>query len=268
MARVGTHKQDFTLGAGRVYAAELRDDGKYEGERYVGDTPGFSISIESETQKLMDSDGPTAVEVSSWATAVTRNGTLTLRDASPENLAWFVGGSVATVTQAATPVTDESVGEGLALVADRVYQIGLSPSNPVGVRGVTGVAVRTASPATTFVLGTDYELDADAGHIRVIPGGNLATKATVLVDYTPVASTRPRVSTGDTVGKRVRLRYVANNSTGKNKDLVAPRALITPNGEMAFKSRDAWQEFGMSIVFETPTGGGSAIYIDGEPVTT
>lgn len=260
---INAHTQTFVLGAGKLYFAPQNTDGTYEGDRYLGDTPGFSITIESEKSELWDSDGPTAEQVGTVTTKITRTAALTVKDISADNLALFIGGEKSTVTQSNTPVTGESVGAAATLVADRSYQLGISTANPVGVRGISSVAIKKG--ATTYVLDTDYELDTDLGRIRVLSTGALAGQSGVTADYTPANNSRTRVSTADVASKRGRLTYIARNSSGANKDLVGPLVDLRPSGELAWKSRDTWQEMGFDLEFLKADTSTAAIYIDGRP---
>jgi hypothetical protein len=251
--------QNYVLGAGKIYFAP---EGS-EAERYLGDSPGISLTVESESIEVYDSDGPTAEKIVDHPTKVTRKVSLSVRDVNKENLALFLGGDSSTHTQTSSSVTGESINGAAALAADRTYQLGVASGNPVGVRGMTSVTITKG--ATTYVLDTDYELDAALGRIRVLSGGALVGTTAVLANYTRTANTRTRAESSDTVGVRGKLTFIADNSSGDNRDLVAPLCVLKPSGEFALKSRDTIQEMSFECELLKRDTATAMIYVDGRP---
>lgn len=250
---------------GDLYIALERPDGKHEGFRDFGDTPSFEISVETETFEAFDSDGLTRQKVIDSVTTVNRTATITVNDIQPENLALFLGGVVDDVAQTLeAAVTAESVGDGLAMVGDRIYQLGVTSGQPMGARAITDLVIKDATP-TTFVLGTDYEADLALGIIRVLPGSSLVGKMGVTADYARPAKTISNVKTDPDVTLYGQLKLVSKNSTGENRDLFAPRVMLRPSGTMALKSVDAQQSITLSVSF-LDVAGQSAIYMNGRGV--
>lgn len=253
---------DIVLGSGKIYFEQEDTNGALGGgERYLAETPGFSLSVSPDVLEDWSSDGKIAEKLLDITTRVNRGGTLTLKDALIDNIALFVAGGVATVTQTATPVTDEAF---TAVVADRWYQLGRSLSNPTGVRNVSSVTITGAGGTPTYVLDTDYELDAALARFRPIAGGGLAGND-ALVDYTPAANSRSRI-TSDQLGPKVgALRFVADNTAGANKDVWIPRVQLAPDGDLAFKSRDTVMQMQFQMRISGRTGY-AQVYVDGRAV--
>lgn len=253
------------LGAGEVWFDKENDSGQNQGLRYLGDTPGFAVPVESEQVDTWSSDGPVAEREDLAVTRITRNATITCKQISNENLALFLIATVETVNQTATPVVEEPIN---GVLQGHAYHLGVSASNPVGVRNIGSVTVTDddATP-TTFVLNEDYELDTDLGRIYIIPGGDITDGTNLLVDYTPVANSRPQVVASDLAEQYGELRYYARNSRGPNRHLIAPRVLLRPNGEAAFKSRENYMELEFQCEF-LKKGTLAQAYIDGIPVTS
>lgn len=257
-------KSKKTIGAGRLYF-EITDalgvpvDGG--GEVYLGDSPGFGLTVESESLEDWSSDGPIAEKDVDVAIRVNRSFNLTTKNISFENLGLFVIGTAAQVAQSAGAVEDEEIP---SVTPGRFYQLGANPENPTGARGVTSVVV-TDADSDSYELGTDYELDAATGRIRIVEGGEITQGSTLLVSYTRAANTRGQVTTDNLGAKYGRLRYVEDATFGEPKDLYAPFVQLKPTGELAFKSRDSVQQMGWEVSVQSPPAGGSALYIDGRP---
>ncbi|AOH36878.1 hypothetical protein BGP89_11365 [Luteimonas sp. JM171] len=262
-------KSKKTIGAGRLYfeitnALGVPIDGG--GEVYLGDSPGFALTVESESLEDWTSDGPIAEKDVDVAIRVNRSFNLTTKNISFENLGLFVIGTAAQVQQAAGSVTDEEIA---SVTPGRFYQLGATSGNPTGVRGVTSVVVTDddVSPVT-FDLNDDYELDAATGRIRIVEGGAITQGTTLLVSYTTPANTRGQVTTDNLGAKYGRLRYVEDATFGEPKDVYAPFVQLKPTGELPFKSRDSVQQMGWEVSVQSPPAGGSALYIDGRPQAT
>lgn len=238
------------------------------GERYLGNTTAVGLTIETESLDHMDGDHGINVLDDTVDTQINRTGTFACDNINGENVAMFYQGQVQNVTQTSTPVTGATVGPAVEGVTQgRYYQLGVTPSNPVGVRGVTSVTVAETSGPTTFDLTDDYTVDAEQGTIYIVEGGAIAD-GTVLddVDYTPVANTREQVISGNAAIYGA-LRYKSFNPKGKNRDFYIPYCKITPNGEHAWKGDD-WQVLNYNISILEPGDGQAAIYIDGRPVAS
>lgn len=253
------HTNTIVLGAGKLYFDIENSSGVKLGERYLGDTPGFEVSVNTEQTDVWDNDGAIAEKLLSSATRVVRTSTINCQDISMDNLALFLLGAKSTRAQAATPVVDEAINN---VLQGRYYQLGALATNPTGVRNVGSVTITDDVPSPAFVLNTDYELDVANGRIYIIEGGGISDGTNLLADYTPVANSREQVITDNLGAKYGALRYIADNTDGENKDLYGPRVQLKPNGSMAMKSRDDT----MAIAFETEflkSGTFEALYIDG-----
>lgn len=254
--------KNYVLGRGEIYFAPFNTGTQTPGgERYLGNTTEFNLTIESDKLDHFSSDRGVRTKDDSALLELNRTGSLTTDNISEENAALFVLGDTQTVTQTSTPVTNENLG---TLEADRYYQLGVSQSNPVGVRGVSAVTV-TADPsgaATAAVLDTDYTLDADLGRIYVIAGGVLDGEEAE-VDYTPTANSRTRVVTNASATVEGRLTFIAYNAKGKQKDVVIPYAILSPAGDWSLKGDD-WQQLGFDLEVGE-LAGYAALYVDGRP---
>lgn len=134
-----TKTENYVFGRGIIYVAVIDALGRPLGERDLGNTPGFTISVTTNRfkhvsarsgQAKTDLDIPISTELS---------GKIDIEDMSADNQALFIAGSVSTLTQAATPVTNERIYNAQS---SREYQLGTTAGNPTGVRGVSSVTVK------------------------------------------------------------------------------------------------------------------------------
>jgi hypothetical protein len=252
---------NFLLGAGRLYFDPLIS-GAYRGERYLGQSPGFSISVDSERIELTSSDGPTAEVLEDVVTKVTRNASLTLQEISADNLALFFSGGKTTTTQAGATVTAEAFND---VLPDRYLQLGTSTTFPAGARSVSAVVVKNdAGSPTTYALTDDYTVDAVRGRIYIVPGGAITAGTNLRIDYTSAAKTWETVTSGNVASLEGKLRYVEDATRGTNRDFFFPKVDIGPSGDFSVKSRDEFAELPFEVKVLKPDTG-EAIYIDGLP---
>lgn len=140
---------------GKIFFDAFNTVGAKIGERYIGLTPGFTVTIASDKVESYSAESGTRQLDDQTLVTITRTGKLTVRQISLENLALFLAGSVATPAQASGAVSNEAV----SVLADRYYQLGASTANPSGVRSVSSVTVATGSVAT-WAATTAYALGA------------------------------------------------------------------------------------------------------------
>lgn len=256
--------KNIVLGAGHVYFDELVG-GVLSGERYLAETPGFALTVASESLEDFSSDGPIAEKHLDVATRVTRDAAMQLKDMSAENFAMFLIGDLATKVTAAGSVTGGAINAGNGVKQGRWYQLGVSADLPTGVRKVSAVAIKDAIP-TAYTVDVDYEIDLDLARIYIVPGGGIANNTVLLADYTRSETSWEQISSNDLGAKRGALRYVAANTSGTNRDLYLPAVVMKPDGELAFKSRDTVQQMGFNVAVSSPGDGRAAVYLNGRAV--
>ena len=99
----------------------------------------------------------------------------------------------------------------------------------MGVKPVSSVTIKDATEVTTYVLNTDYTLDAATGRFALTSGSAILDGATIHAGYTPTAGTKSRVSSGDTGSNTGAVRFIADNATGENRDCYIASA--SPGGQ-------------------------------------
>lgn len=256
--------KNYTLGRGKVHFSRFKTGTQVPaGFYYIGNTPEFNLTIESETLDHFSSDEGIREKDDSVPLEVTRTGSLITDNIDPKNVALFFFGEEVTVTQAAV-VSDTETLEGIK--AGHSYKLGVTTNNPTGYFGIdpTGFAVAVAVGGTALVAGTDYTMNFDTGILSFVEGSALAVDdADIEVTYAVRESTRDRVISGSEPVEGA-MMYIAFNPKGKNFDYYLPYVKITPNGDYALKG-DEWQQISFTIEALKPTAG-EAIYMDGRPV--
>lgn len=242
----------YTLGKGELYW----DNGS--GERYLGNTTAFTVTIESETLPHFDSDHGIRTKDDSVVLEVNRTGSLTTDNISVENISLFLMADMLTITQTATPVVDETITAN----PGRFYQLGKTTANPQGVRGVTAVTV--SDGVTPLVLDDDYTLDAAKGRIYIVEGGAVTEDTVLTIDYTPVANSRTRIVTNNNAELGGSLRFIAQNPRGDQNDWYMPQVTLRPEGDFALKG-DEWIVMTFAVEVGAPQDQ-AAIYVDGRPL--
>ncbi|WP_299315743.1 hypothetical protein [uncultured Halomonas sp.] len=246
-------EQNYTLGRGRLYF----DDGS--GERYIGNTPEFNLTTATETLEHYNSDQGLRNRDRNIVTQIDYSATFTTDNISPENLAMLFMGEANTLTQASLENQEDEFHE---VKAWHWYQLGTDSDNPAGKRKVEGVEV-TDGDLTTYVAGTDYELDAELGRIQVLEGGAIADGSNITVSYDVAASTRSVVVSGarQVQGK---MRFISANpqGAGDQRDFFMPSVTLSANGDFALKAEQDWQAIPFSV--EIARGeSAEAVYADG-----
>lgn len=251
---------NYTLARGELWFDRFAPNAIIgNGERHIGNTTEVNFTMESETLDHYNMDRGVREKDESITLQVNRTGSFVTDNISSENLALFLFGETSTFSVSSGAVTGEAFND---VILGLTYQLGMSQSNPSGVRGVTSVVVKKAS--TTLVLGTDYTLDATMGRVTLLTtSSTLVSGDDITVDYTKTAQTRERVVSG-TTSVAGALRFISFNPQGLQRDWYLPYVKISPNGDFALKS-DEWQSIPFNVEVLKRSDRDAAFYIDGRP---
>lgn len=266
--------RNSVLGAGYVFFDEyVESSAQYMGELYLANTPSVAMQVTAGGNvKDYDADGAIAALIFDVDTLVDRGLTFTLKHMAASSFALFLPGDIATNAATAGALTGQPINGGKGVKQGYWYQLGAN-LYPGGIRAVTGLAVETG--ATTHTITTDYLADLTLGRIYIVPGGGIADGTILTADFTKTAVDWEAIAAGRSLStKRGRLRMIAANTTGTNRDLFIPDGILTPSGDYTWKSRDAVAQMGFTVRIQLPTeldAAGAAlapIYINGRPVAS
>lgn len=235
---------NYTLGRGKIYFGKFGDDGETPiGERYLGNTPECSFTIEAETLDHFSSDEGINEKDESVPLSTTRSGSFTTDNIDPENLAYFFFGEAGTLAVSTATVAAEPVGP---VYGGYTYKLGVTDSVPMGQSNLiqhtapsTNIIVKDDTDTTTYDEGDDYTVDLNTGMVTIVDGGAIADGDTIHVTYKTSAHSVARVVSGS-MPIEGSMRFVSTNPKGKLYDYFMPWVKITPNGDFALKG-DEWQ---------------------------
>lgn len=259
---LNTHTNQYVFGRGQIFIGVYSGDANRADRRFIGNCPGFTLSVESEKFEHFSSTSGIQTKDLTVTKSVNFNAQVTCDDIQLENLALFMAGTSGTLTQVATPVTNEAI----VVQKGYHYQLGMVGSNDVGVREVSSVVVTDTTGVTTYVLNTDYKLDANSGMIYIISAGAIINGQTIHVDYTPAAGARTLVESGTGGAIDAELFFVADNASGDNRDLRIPLCSIAPSGELPFITEDELGSMTFDIGVSTKDSTTPQIIVAGQDI--
>jgi len=260
MTLVSQRTPEYVLGRGKVYFARFTS-GQVPGPfKYMGNTPEFNLTIESETLDHYSSDEGIREKDDSVALEVTRSGSMICDDINADNISLFFFGSTVNVnTIAAAGQTEDFAG----MNQGDIGQLGLTIQNRVGTRGIENFVLQGTGGTPTYVLGTDYSVDLDRGMFSILEGGDITDGTDLQAAFDIRESTQSQVLSGSEPVEGA-MRLLENNPKGADRDIFLPYVKITPNGDLAIKG-DEWRQIPFSLEALKPSSG-EAIYINGKPV--
>jgi hypothetical protein len=260
MATANTN--NLVLGRGKLYFSHFKTGTETpSGFFYIGNTPEFTLNIESDDLDHFSSDEGIREKDDSVPLEVTRSGTLVTDNISKENVALFFFGTSADVSQVAVASSTEIF---LSILNGRSYQLGITPTLPGGYVGIDPAGFAIVEGVTPLVVDVDYTMNFDTGFLTLLPGSIIAVDGVDLdVTYAVLASTRGQVISGTTPIEGA-LKYESANPKGDQGDFYFGKVTMKPNGDYALKGDD-WQTLPLSIEVLKPCDG-EAIIRNGRPV--
>lgn len=241
--------KNYVLGSGELYFAPFASGTRVPsaGQDYFGNTTEVNLTVESEMLDHYDTDHGIRQKDDSVLLEKNMSGSFITDHISPANIAkWFTGSSTV-VTQASSTAATQTFNNVKRGVR---YQIGTSPSNPSGLRGLANMAaVMVATPSNTnLVAGTDIRFDPETGSFTILPSSLVVTDDTesVIVTYDITAASFNRIVSGSEANLEGELFYKAINGKGLNFDYYFPYVQLAPDGDYALKGDD-WQQLGFTF---------------------
>ncbi len=256
-------RNQYLIPRGRAYFDPFNASEELTGEIDLGNCPDIKLTVASEKSEHYSSQTGLREKDGSWVVQINRTGSVTVDNFSPQNAALWLAGTYARKVQQATPVADEI----RSVLPGRQYQLGANAANPLGVRNVTGVTVKSEDGQTTFDAGVHYNVDLETGRVQILEretGGIPAGK--VAFGYTPVAGQYEAVASGAKAELSGALRIVSDNAAGGNRDWYLPKVTLSPNGDLpliAEGTDPVAMEMGLEVL---KPANAEAVYCDGRPV--
>lgn len=156
---------------------------------------------------------------------------------------------------------------------------GSAPTWPTnGGTVVDGGVTWTDMGLIAYTTGTDYEPDAAFGMLNLPSTGAIATAYAKVPQemralgrsfrlesaYTRPAATFTQVASNSKGARTGKLWFHEDNAKGENGVWYAPKATLTPNGELALKTEGEYGSMGFNIAFTKPAAS-PALFRNGIP---
>jgi hypothetical protein len=242
--------KEYQLAGGKIWIAELEDDGQPKAFRAVGNAPEITITVNTESYEH-DSvqEGAPAQDMSTIISSAASMG-FGLENWSAENMALFFSGDASAYTNPGVLGFDD-VSQVLpgSVEAYGTYQIKDASGNLVfGITATNALDLKSTNgtPATLTIV-TDYTIDANAGtftltdsaEVQTMVSGNEGIRGTVTADGT--ATDVDLVTVLSNVEKDVALRFELINANNSNKKSYydVHKLSLAANGDASLISAEA-----------------------------
>lgn len=219
------NKDNLYVGKGKVYFDRFDDNGASTGERFVGDVSVFEVTPSD--QRIQHYGSATAAAALMADVLQRREYTLRMvaHEHVAENIALVAMGTVSALAQGSGSVTDEVV---TVVDTDRFYKLAF--------RNVSTVVVMDDTDTTTYVAGTDYDVDAATGRLYIIAGGAIVATDVLHVDYAYAADTSPIIQGGVDAEIEGFVRFIGDPSVGPTWDVEVWKVSVNPAATLALIS--------------------------------
>ena len=254
--------KNYVLGSGELFFAPFAPGTRVPagGQEYFGNTTEINLNVESESLDHFDTDHGIRQKDDSVLLEKNMSGSFITDHISPANIAkWFTGEKsiVTQVSALAQVLVIDSVVKG------QRYQLGVSPSNPSGIRGIANYSA--VQGATPLVNNVDVKWDAETGGFYVLAGSLLVDDGDeVTVTFDVSATTYNRMVSGAENNLEGEMFYRAYNGKGHNFDYFFPYVQLAPDGDYALKGDD-WQQLGFTFQALQRDVDTKIVYTNGRP---
>lgn len=228
---------NYVVGKGKLFFNQFAKGTRVgPGLRYFGNTPTLDTTRTATALDHFSSEGGIKVKDDSIDIETNINGKFTCDNISGANIALWFGGVNSAIVQAASAA---ALTEVINVSPDAYYQVGTTPGNPAGVRGIGQYTLTMG--ATPLVEGIDYTVAPASGLVHILPGSAVVVApADVNVSYHTLAGAQSLVvEHGSTIYGA--LKFIADNPKGVDRDYFYPYVKLTAGGTFALKG-DTWQQ--------------------------
>lgn len=265
-------EMNYTVGRGRLYFDLFKTGTNTPtGERYLGNTPSFAPSNETEMLDHYSSEAGIRLKDASVLLQVDQNGAFTCDDITLQNLALFFLGEAQNQTLAAS---QHNITTYPVITLGRHYQMGASDAMPSGVNHVDSVVVGYAdtdvvipstgelsenADVTVVPQSGNYTLDLRKGRVYLEEDAEDIPAGSQLVIQFDIKGQSRNMVLGKNNTIYGALRFVSDNPVGDNKDYFYPKVSLAPDGDYELKG-DEWQVMGFTFQ-ALKMGGREMVYI-------
>lgn len=242
---------DYLLGRGAVFVAELDVNDKPLAWRHFGNVTSFTLTASAETLEHISSLEGLATKDKEVVTSQGLDFAFTGDEWNAENIADFVSGEVVAHTNPSVAgFTIWTLVAAGKITLGRWYDITTSAGERAYNTLAANVAIATtnASPVT-LVKDTDYELDEEMGRFFLKPGsaalataiGNVeGLTVTLTANGSAKAVTETRALTQS--AKKVAIKFIGKNPANNDKqyELQIHKTQLAADGDASLISEQEW----------------------------
>lgn len=249
----------LVLGKGELFFAPFGPDMVADGgEVYIGNTPEFVTSREVETKDNFDSFDGQKIQAEGAIVREVHRARFTTDNMALDNLSFWYGEENGVLVQERA----ENLSEAFVARKGRFFQIGISPTLPIGIRGIESVKFYLAGDLENQLSSLDnFEVDKRQGRFRVLPDAkDVESGDEIIVQY----ERRDIVSSVIESGKREffgSLRYISRNPVGPQKNYFFPFVKLLPVGDIDHKA-NTWQTLSFEVEIQRRNPLFQYVYID------
>ena len=233
------------------------------GYKQVGNVYPFKIKVETDqkgqTSRMKETAGQTLDAVTRLKTnGIT--GSLDIHQWIPETLAWALMGEAVALT-AGSGAVDVGTPESVTAVLDEFVRLAHGD--------VSSVVVKDDTDTTTYVAGTDYEVNAALGMIKALSTGDISDDDVLHVSYSYAAETGYQVNIGTKSLIRVAVLIDGEDEfTGEACKAEFYSVVLASGTEIGVISEpeNDHEVLSFSTIFETPSGKSTPGTINGLPL--
>lgn len=228
MARNGIpDARDYLLGRGALYFSDNLDaDGRPKDFRHLGNAEAFTVNVETENLEHFSTLEGLKVRDRNVVLSQALGLSTQLAEIDVDNLRLFLAGEkVSTAVTGASITGDKNlIVSGLGKWYDLYDVAAPSTYPPVAADAadrayrLTSVVVTSDDGMTTYVLGTDYDLDTELGRIFIRTGGSIGATETLDVDFDYATLTIDEVRGLKQAALTGVLKFVSKNANDGGKE--------------------------------------------------
>lgn len=220
--------ENYLYGKGEVF---FRPEGT-SGYMHLGNCPAFGLTLELEKAEHFSSMAGVKEKDLSKVIQKTVKSSITMEELSPENLNLvLLGNEITTAMQADLEID----GVEVTTIPGRYVPI---VSGKIRLDDVI-VADAAISPTTTYVEGTDYALNREAGMIMALPGGSISDTCYVTASAASVKTSKINALANSSASGE--LYFVGNPDIGPKWQVRGWKVDLSLSGEIPFISDDVAQ---------------------------
>ena len=236
---------NLLLGRGEVYFDRFDANGLATGERFLGNCTTFEVSNNDDVREKYSSAEASSPLVKRINTRRTMELSIALNEFNKENVALAFMGAEATLSQSSGSFTSGSP-DNITARLDRWV--------PLQKRSVSSVVVKNSAQTVTYVLNTDYKVDAVAGRLYFVAGGAITDAQALKVEYSYAVVSLPKVQAGVSSFIEGKVRFVGKPATGPTWEVEVWKVSVSPEGALSLIGDD-FAEFTLKAAVLADTSG-------------